>query len=106
MVFKLALLQFEAKWHWKLNNFCIVHIDNEYEKISHFDMKKTRPSFSTLPKRKGKHKTSWTVRDNFVITLCMLSGLNCDTKRNIEVIFVLLIIRSLFETYRFRLECK
>lgn len=62
-----------------------VHIDNEYEKISHFDLKKTRPSFSTLPKRKGKQKTSWTVKDNFYVTLCALSGLNCDTKRNIEV---------------------
>uniref|UniRef100_A0A1Y1N7Q3 PI3K-RBD domain-containing protein n=1 Tax=Photinus pyralis TaxID=7054 RepID=A0A1Y1N7Q3_PHOPY len=61
-------------------------IENDYEKINHLDNKKPRSSFSTLTlRKKGKHKSSWNIEENFAITLCTISGLNCDTKRNVEI---------------------
>ncbi|KAF5291172.1 hypothetical protein FQA39_LY14414 [Lamprigera yunnana] len=61
-------------------------IENEYEKISILDNKKPRSSFSTLTlRKKGKHKSSWNIEENFSITICIISGLNCDTKRNVEI---------------------
>lgn len=64
----------------------LVQIENEYEKINHIENKKPRSSFSTLTlRKKGKHKSSWNIEDDFTITVCTVSGLNCDTKRNVEV---------------------
>ncbi|KAK4875877.1 hypothetical protein RN001_012299 [Aquatica leii] len=61
-------------------------IENEVEKISTLDNKKPRSSFSTLTlRKKGKHKSSWSIEEHFSITICTISGLNCDTKRNVEI---------------------
>lgn len=59
---------------------------SDYDTISLSDNKKPRSSFSTLTlRKKGKHKSSWNIQEDLTITLSTISGLNCDTKRTIEV---------------------
>lgn len=61
-----------------------------YESLDNFDNRKPKPGYSTLTlRKKGKHKSSWHINEKFSTTLCTVSGLNCDVKRNvIEVNFL------------------
>ena len=57
---------------------------DHYKMINNVDNKKS--SFSTLTlRKKNKHIYSWSVNDNFKITLCEIKGINCDTKGNVDV---------------------
>lgn len=64
----------------------VVEEDNVYESLDNFDSRKAKTSYSTMTlRKKGKHKSSWNITDNFSITLCTVNRLNCDIKRNPEV---------------------
>lgn len=64
----------------------VVEEDNVYESLDNFDSRKAKTSYSTMTlRKKGKHKSSWNITDNFTITLCTVNRLNCDIKRNPEV---------------------
>ncbi|XP_018318828.1 phosphatidylinositol 4,5-bisphosphate 3-kinase catalytic subunit delta isoform [Agrilus planipennis] len=62
-----------------------VQLDINNVSLDNFE-KKNRPSFSTntLRNKKGK-STSWKIVENLRLTICTVSGLNCDTKRNVEI---------------------
>lgn len=73
-----------------LNHFNLFWIsvdkDNVYESLDNFDNRKSKTSYSTMTlRKKGKHKSSWNITENFSITMCTVNRLNCDVKRNTEI---------------------
>lgn len=81
---------------------------NDYESLDIFDNKKNKPvpynSTNTLRKKKNT-VSSWSITDNYVMTVNTITKLNVDSKKNPEVtplffIFVdniiLLLYRSVF----------
>lgn len=59
-------------------------VEEDIDNINHTENKK--PSFSTLTlRKKNKYKSAWNVTDVFKVTLNTITGINCDTKRNVEV---------------------
>ncbi|KAI4460968.1 phosphatidylinositol kinase [Holotrichia oblita] len=59
-------------------------VEDDTDNINHTENKK--PSFSTLTlRKKNKYKSAWSIKDVFKITLNTISGINCDTKRNVEI---------------------
>lgn len=85
--------------------------DNIYESLDNFDNRKPKPGYSTLTlRKKGKHKSSWHFSEKFSVTLCSISGLNCDVKKNTEVsrnvyITMFILNSSRFCRLAFRLDC-
>ncbi|KRT83788.1 hypothetical protein AMK59_4719, partial [Oryctes borbonicus] len=59
-------------------------VEDDIDNINHSENKK--PSFSTLTlRKKNKYKSAWSTKDMFKVTLNTITGINCDTKRNVEV---------------------
>lgn len=66
--------------------YVLVAPENVYECLDNFDIRKSKSTYSTLTlRKKGKHKSSWSIEDNFSLTVCTVNAVNCDMKRNIEV---------------------
>ncbi|XP_060527773.1 phosphatidylinositol 4,5-bisphosphate 3-kinase catalytic subunit delta isoform [Cylas formicarius] len=72
-----------------------VHIDrvpilksSDYESVDGYDIRKSRTtsynSGNTLRKKKNA-KSSWSITENFAITVCTASKLNCDTRKITEI---------------------
>lgn len=60
--------------------FFPVTVENDYETLNILDINKHRSSTSTLTlRKKGKHKYSWNMEDNFKITISTVSHLNCKS---------------------------
>ncbi|KAJ8947735.1 hypothetical protein NQ318_017997 [Aromia moschata] len=60
---------------------------NDYESLDIFDNKriKSAPYNSTNTLRKKKNiKSSWTIMDNYAVTVCTVSKLNCEPKKIIR----------------------
>ncbi|KAJ8946954.1 hypothetical protein NQ314_008755 [Rhamnusium bicolor] len=72
-----------------------VHVDrvpvfqsNDYESLDIFDNKRSKSlpynSSNTLRKKKNII-SSWTILENYVVTVCTVSKLNCDTRKASEI---------------------
>ncbi|XP_030764148.1 phosphatidylinositol 4,5-bisphosphate 3-kinase catalytic subunit delta isoform-like isoform X2 [Sitophilus oryzae] len=72
-------------------SFLSVHInrilDNDYDYVDILEARKNKTVFNstnTLRKKKNIEST-WNISDNYTITLCTASKLNCDTKKSTEI---------------------
>ena len=73
-------------YHINLYPF-LVDVDNVYENPDD-EIKHARPSPSTLTSRKkGKHVSSWTIKEDFTFRISAISRLNCDVNRPVEVVY-------------------
>lgn len=78
--------KYSALFHNK--NFLVLVVHRDYEYLDSLDTRKLKPNSSnssnTLRKKKNT-RSSWSIFDNYIITLSTASKLNCDTKKASEV---------------------
>lgn len=84
--------------------FFPVEISNLYDNPDN-ELVRTRSSFSTLTlRKKGKYMSAWNIVENFTFRVSAMCRLNCDSTRNVEVIFhYVLKLKTCF--YFFILDC-
>ncbi|XP_076265389.1 phosphatidylinositol 4,5-bisphosphate 3-kinase catalytic subunit delta isoform-like isoform X2 [Rhynchophorus ferrugineus] len=60
-------------------------VDSDYDYVDIIDTKRCKGPFTSTLRKKKNAKSTWTITDNFAITLGTASKLNCDTRKYTEV---------------------